>query len=95
MFMLSTLPLDRFIIVNHIGYVADTIQTLDIQYQIGFLNALGGICMFELHEQYLNLPCDMVAASLTFNKDIFKVYFQIFVLLKGICSSLSNSGLSI
>ena len=31
MFMLSILPLDRVIVVSHIGYISDTIQTLDIQ----------------------------------------------------------------
>ena len=34
---------------------------------IGLVNALGGTNMFEFHEEYLNLPCDMVAASLTVN----------------------------
>ena len=34
---------------------------------IGLVNALGGTNLFEFHEQYLNLPCDMVAASLTVN----------------------------
>ena len=50
MFMLSISPLDRVIIVSHICNVAVTIQTLDIQYQIGLLNAIGGIYMFELHD---------------------------------------------
>ena len=50
MFMLSILPLYRVIIVSHICNVAVTIQTLDIQYQICLLNAIGGIYMFELHE---------------------------------------------
>ena len=50
MFMLSISPLYRVIIVNHITNVADTIQTLDIQYQIGLLNALGGKYMFELRD---------------------------------------------
>ena len=31
MFMLSILSLDKVIVVSHIGYIADTIQTLDIQ----------------------------------------------------------------
>ena len=43
---------------------------------IGLVNALGGTNMFEFDEEYLNLPCDIVAASLTVNKDIFKVYFS-------------------
>ena len=34
---------------------------------IGLVNALGGTNMLEFHEEYLNLPCDMVAASLTVN----------------------------
>ena len=34
---------------------------------IGLVNALGGTNMFEFDEEYLNLPCDMVAASLTVN----------------------------
>ena len=95
MLMLPTSPLDRVIIVNYIGYVADTIQKLDIQYQISLLNALRGIYMLEFHKEYLNLPFDIVAASLIVILDIIKVYFQIFLLSKGICSFLSYSGLSI
>ena len=34
---------------------------------IGLVNALGGTNMFEFDEEYLNLPCDMVVASLTVN----------------------------
>ena len=37
MFMLSILPLDRVIVVSHIGYITDTIQTLDIQDYITIL----------------------------------------------------------
>ena len=33
----------------------------------GLVNALGGTILFEFHDEYLNLPCDMVAASLTVN----------------------------
>ena len=50
MLMMSILPLYRVIIISNICNIAVTIQTLNIQYQIGLLNAIGGIYMFELHE---------------------------------------------
>ena len=48
MFMLSILPLDRVIVVSHIGYVADTIQTLDIQDDITILLEEKSILMDSL-----------------------------------------------
>ena len=48
MFMLSILPLDRIIVVSHIGYIADTIQTLDIQDDITILLEEKNILMDSL-----------------------------------------------
>ena len=33
----------------------------------GLVNALGGANMFDFHEDYLNLPCDIEGARLTVN----------------------------
>ena len=33
----------------------------------GLVNALGGANMFDFHEDYLNLPCDIEVAKLTVN----------------------------
>ncbi|GIR88666.1 MAG: hypothetical protein CM15mP87_01580 [Candidatus Neomarinimicrobiota bacterium] len=48
MFMLSILPLDRIIVVSHIGYIADTIQTLDIKDDITILLEEKSILMDSL-----------------------------------------------
>ena len=34
---------------------------------IGLVNALGGTNIFEFNKEYLNLPSDIVAASITVN----------------------------
>ena len=48
MFMLSILSLDKVIVVSHIGYIADTIQTLDIQDYITILLEEKSILMDSL-----------------------------------------------
>ena len=47
-FSLLISPSDRVIIVSHIGYVADTIQTLDLQYDITILLEEKSILMDSL-----------------------------------------------
>ena len=51
-FMLSILPLDRVVVVSHIGYIADTIQILDIQDDITILLEEKSILMDSLRVEY-------------------------------------------
>ena len=48
MFMLSILPLDRVIVISHIGYIADTVQILNIQHNITILLEEKNILMDSL-----------------------------------------------
>ena len=49
MFTLPISPMDKFIIISHIGYVSDTIQTLDIQNDIIILLRQKNILMDSLN----------------------------------------------